>query len=166
MGYWTIAYGVTLHAEPEVYNKLKAKVPLTEKEGAIASYELKNQKYAPQILDVCKELGVSKQCQFDALVSFSFNLGFGVLNDRGSAIYKAIKKNINDRDGITKAFGLYVNAGDPPKPVDGLIRRRKEEANMFFGEYPKPASILIRNEKGYTGIVTENGGNGWLPDKC
>ena len=166
-GKWTIGYGVTLHAEPDVYNKLKAKEPLFEKEASMVSYELKTKRYGKPILNACKELGINKQCQFDALLSFSYNLGIGVITNRDSSIYKAIKKNINDRDGITKAFGLYVNAGNPPKPAQGLIDRRKAEANIFFGEYPKPRDILRINQKGkYEGTVTENKGNGWLPDSC
>ena len=164
IGKWTIGYGVTKHAEPDVYNKLKAKEPLFEKEAAISSYELKANRYGKPILNACKELGITKQCQFDALLSFSYNLGIGVINNRDSSIYKAIKKNINDREGITRAFGLYINAGDPPKPAQGLIDRRRDEANIFFGEYPKPRPILTINQKGQYGSALPD--DGWLPSDC
>ena len=140
--------------------------PVPEKDGAMVSYNLKTERYGKKIVDVCKELGVTKQYQFDALCSFSYNLGVGVINDRGSAIYKAIKKNINDVDGITKAFGLYINSGNPPKPTQGLIDRRKDEARMFFGNTVKVRPILTVNKNGSYGTpITENNGNGWLPEE-
>lgn len=131
----------------------------------MSSYILKTERYGKPILNVCKELGITKQYQFDALVSFSYNLGPGIITDRSSAIYKAIKKDIKDRAGITKAFGLYINAGGKPQP--GLIARRKDEADMFFGDEPNPRGILtIRKDGSYGPVLTEKNGNGWLPADC
>ena len=164
-GYRTICYGVTYHGEQDIFNMLKQLEPVPEKTGATLSYELKNQRYGEKILPTCKELGISKQYQFDALVSFSYNLGIGVIMDKQSSIYKAIKKNINDKEGITKAFGEYIHAGGKPEP--GLIARRKDEADMFFGEKVKNRPITtIRSDGSYGPPLKDNNGNGWLPYKC
>ncbi len=67
------------------------------------------------------------QNQFDALVSFAFNLGTGAL--AGSTLYKKIKINTKDKS-ITDEFNKWVNAGGVKLP--GLIRRRKAEAELYF----------------------------------
>ena len=70
---------------------------------------------------------VLNQNQFDALVSFAFNLGTGAL--AGSTLCKKIKVNPNDKT-IEAEFNKWVNAGG--KKLPGLIRRRKAEAVLYF----------------------------------
>ena len=67
------------------------------------------------------------QNQFDALVSFVFNLGIG--NFARSTLLRKIKSNPND-PAIRKEFERWVYAGG--KILTGLIKRRKEEANLYF----------------------------------
>jgi len=67
------------------------------------------------------------QNQFDALVSLAYNIGVG--NLKSSTLLK--KVNINTKDlAIQKEFMKWVNAGG--KKLDGLIKRRTEEANLYF----------------------------------
>lgn len=68
------------------------------------------------------------QNQFDALVSFAFNVGIGGL--QGSTLLKRINKNPNDVKGITEAFLMWVYAGG--NVVNGLVNRRKKEINLYF----------------------------------
>jgi lysozyme len=68
-----------------------------------------------------------KQNQFDALVSFAFNLGTGALAK--STLFKKVKLNPNDPT-IEIEFNKWVNAGG--KKLPGLIRRRKAEAKLYF----------------------------------
>ena len=161
LGYWTIAYGVTKHGEPDIYAKLEAMQPVPEEEGAKITYELKKKNYGDKILQTCHELGITKQCQFDALMAFSFNLGTGVINDSNSKLHKAIKKDISDEAAIREAFVAYRNPGSNVE--EGLKARRNEECDIFFGRYPEPRKIRIIGGKGY---VEENNGNGWLPTGC
>lgn len=76
------------------------------------------------------------QNQFDALVSFSYNLGIGALG--ASTLLKVINGSKNqagllrNRKAIRAEFDKWVNAGVPPKPLPGLVRRRKAEADLFF----------------------------------
>lgn len=67
------------------------------------------------------------QNQFDALVSFVFNVGAG--NFRSSTLLKRLKANPNDPD-IANQFKRWVY-GDG-KVLPGLVRRRNEEAKLYF----------------------------------
>jgi lysozyme len=67
------------------------------------------------------------QSQFDALVSFAYNLGSGAL--KSSTLLK--KVNINPNDPTIQAeFEKWVYAGNVK--LQGLIRRRKAEAFLYF----------------------------------
>lgn len=67
------------------------------------------------------------QNQFDALVSFVFNLGVG--NFARSTLLRKIKSNPKDPT-IRKEFERWIYAGG--KVLNGLVRRRKEEADLYF----------------------------------
>ena len=68
------------------------------------------------------------QNEFDALVSWIFNLGAGAF--KGSTMYKKIIARASDTE-ITDQMVKWHNAGG--KPLLGLKRRRCAEANMFLG---------------------------------
>ena len=70
------------------------------------------------------------QSQFDATVSFSFNLGLGVL--QRSTLRQ--KLNRGDYDGASKEFLKYTRAGG--KVLKGLVRRRQAEYNLFNRHSP------------------------------
>ena len=70
------------------------------------------------------------QSQFDSLVSFSFNLGLGVL--QRSTLRQ--KLNRGDYDGASKEFLRYTRAGG--KVLKGLVRRRQAEYNLFTHHSP------------------------------
>lgn len=63
------------------------------------------------------------QNQFDALVSFNFNLGCGA----GANIAENL--NRNDFKGATERMKLYVKAGGVT--LEGLVRRRNAEVALF-----------------------------------
>ena len=67
------------------------------------------------------------QGQFDALVSFAFNVGIGRLNR--SALLKVIR-NGGSKAQITREFKRWVFAGGHRMP--GLVKRREWEAKRFF----------------------------------
>lgn len=67
------------------------------------------------------------QCQFDALVSFAYNLGLGALQK--STLLKRVNMNPCDED-IKYQFSRWTKAGG--KTLQGLVKRRKEEANLYF----------------------------------
>ena len=67
------------------------------------------------------------QGQFDALVSFVFNLGIGRL--QGSTLLKVIREG-GSRHRIRQEFKRWVYAGG--KKLRGLEHRREWEAKRFF----------------------------------
>ena len=67
------------------------------------------------------------QSQFDALVSFAYNLGAGAL--KSSTLLKKVNVNPNDTT-IQAEFEKWVYAGNVKLP--GLIRRRKAEAFLYY----------------------------------
>ena len=72
-------------------------------------------------------LGDFNQPQFDALVSFAYNLGFYKL--KTSTLMKKIQEDANMR-AIKQEFNKWVYAGGQRQK--GLERRRAWEAKRFF----------------------------------
>lgn len=75
------------------------------------------------------KLGINfRQEQFDALVSWLFNLGVG--NFKKSNLLKRIQADTSD-EAIAAEFIKWIYAGKTP--LEGLKKRRVAEANMFVG---------------------------------
>ena len=75
------------------------------------------------------DIGINfRQEQFDALVSWIFNLGVG--NFQHSTLFKKICTDASNWE-ITEQIVKWVNSDG--KPLLGLKRRRVAEANMFLG---------------------------------
>lgn len=114
-GVWTIGYGSTGGVRPvDVITEAQAEAKLRE-DIRTAEREVNRHK-----------LGIN-QNQFDALVSFTFNVGSG--NFRSSTLLKRIKENQNHPD-IKNQFNRWVYGGG--KRLDGLVKRRAEEAKLYF----------------------------------
>lgn len=73
------------------------------------------------------------QCQYDALVSFAYNVGTGALS--GSTLLKRVKNNPFDPT-IHDAFMMWVKYTDRKtglkKTAKGLVARRKSESWLYF----------------------------------
>ena len=68
------------------------------------------------------------QNQFDALVSFTYNLGCG--NFKSSTLLKYV--NLGNFQAAAAEFHKWNHAGG--KVVDGLTKRRNKEAQLFLKE--------------------------------
>ncbi|SPZ53619.1 Phage-related lysozyme (muraminidase) [Serratia quinivorans] len=66
------------------------------------------------------------QGQFDALVSFAYNLGLRSLST--STLLQ--KLNAGNNQGASDEFGKWVNAGGGKQ--NGLVKRRAEECDLFL----------------------------------
>jgi|TARA_B100001939_G_C16930771_1_gene613832 lysozyme len=116
-GVWTIGYGHTKTAEPGL-------VISQEHADYLLEGELKE--YAEYVNDYVKvELN---QSQFDALVSWTFNLG--PTNLSSSTLLKRI--NAEDFADVPHQIKRWNKAGG--KVLEGLIRRREAEALLFEGK--------------------------------
>ena len=112
---WTIGYGHTLNVKSTDVITLDEAESFLRQDVEFAEKEVNRH-----------NLNIN-QNQFDALVSFVFNLGVG--NFARSTLLRKIKSNANDPT-IRKEFERWVYAGG--KVLNGLVRRRKEEADLYF----------------------------------
>lgn len=71
-----------------------------------------------------------EQCQFDALASWTFNLGAGSLS--GSTMLKRL--NEGDKDSAADEMLKWTRVGG--RVLQGLVKRRIAERIMFLGGEP------------------------------
>lgn len=117
VGVWTIGYGHTLGVtEGDSITKGRA-LELLYKDVARFEATVNREVIVPLT-----------QYQFDALTSFTFNLGGG--NLRESTLLKLL--NQGNYDGAADEFQRWVYAGD--EKLRGLVRRRKAEEALFRGQ--------------------------------
>lgn len=125
VGIATIGYGFTYYLPGRKKVTMKDK-PLTKVQGDPMLKEILAN-YENDVLRMVKK--PLNQNQFDALVSFTYNLGGE--NFSKSTLLKKVNANPNDPT-IAAEFKKWINAGG--KPLNGLIRRRKAEADLFFSK--------------------------------
>lgn len=73
------------------------------------------------------------QNQFDALISFVYNLGVGAF--KGSTLFRKVQQNPDDNT-IRQEFMKWNKArvGGKLMELKGLTRRRDAEANLYYAE--------------------------------
>jgi phage minor structural protein, N-terminal region len=161
-GYWTIGYGVTYIGEKDIYNQLVSQSPLTEEVAAKTFYSLVNSRYAAKILSTCKSIGLTKQCQFDALISLAYNAGTGTITGTNT-LMTAIRRDPTDEAKIRSIWERFKCTSNGVY-LSGLAALRKQQCNMFFGQEFETRKILQAKVGGGFTYVSSNNGNGWLPD--
>jgi len=118
----TIGYGATFYQNG---TKVTMSDPAITKEQALELLRYHTAHFA-QTVDSYTTDAVNQQ-QFDALVSFAYNLGTGAL--KGSTLLKKVNKNPND-PSIAAEFAKWVNVSG--KVVNGLVKRRAAESALYF----------------------------------
>jgi lysozyme len=129
---WTVGVGHVLYPE-------QGKLKIDERDGfalKIEDFRVFSMEEVDAILrtDLDRfERGVEKFCpvpltqgQFDALVSFSFNVGLGTLQ-RSTLRQKVLR---GDMEGASEELLKYCMAGG--KVLRGLLNRRKDEQVVFL----------------------------------
>lgn len=118
----TIGYGNTYYADGKRVTLLDKQIT---KQEAFELFKSIADKFAKRVDNVVKvDL---TQNQFNALVSFAYNVGMG--NFTSSTLLK--KVNINPKDeSIRNEFMKWNKAAG--KVLNGLTKRRNEEANLYF----------------------------------
>jgi lysozyme len=116
--FWTVGYGHVIGNGKEVPEKqLYTRGEIDELlRTDLARFEQGVRRYCPVPLT---------QFEFDSLVSFSFNLGLGVLQ-RSTLRRKLLRQ---DRQAAAKEILKYNKAGG--QVLKGLTRRREAEYRMF-----------------------------------
>lgn len=130
---WTIGVGSAMYHE-QLRMKLadRDSFKLKPEDDRVWSDEEINELFRKDILrfenGVCRMLPnvPLKQNQFDALVSFSFNLGLGTL--QRSTVRSALLRG--DEETAIDSLLKYCRAGG--KILKGLQLRRAAEADLFF----------------------------------
>lgn len=129
VGIWTIGYGHTKNVKEGLeISKEEAELLL---KSDIATFE-------NAVNKKCEHLNLT-QCEFDALVSFTFNCGSANLT-------KLIKNRTKTQ--IADALLLYNKAGG--KELAGLTKRRKAERDLYLS-----VPIVVVNDKDITHIVVK-----------
>ena len=130
---WTIGVGHVLYPD-------QAKLPIDQRDR-VQLGDGDNRVFSAQEIHAILrhdldrfERGVERFCpvaltqgQFDALVSFSFNVGLGTLQ-RSTLRQKILR---GDMEGAAEEFLKYCMAGG--KILKGLQNRRKDERALFIG---------------------------------
>lgn len=122
-GVWTIGYGNTFYADG---TPVKPGDTITKSEAEKLFSEVLGQ-FASDVADAVR-VEVNK-CQFDALVSFTYNVGIG--NLKKSTLLKKVNADPED-ESIRTEFNKWNKSGG--KTLPGLIKRRKDEADYYFGK--------------------------------
>lgn len=132
-GLWTVGVGHVLYTS-------QARLPVAQrgsvslriedfrifsKEEIDAILAADLQRFERGVLRYCP--AIATQGQFDALVSFSFNVGLGTL--QRSTLRQ--KHNRGDYDGAADEFLKYTIGGG--KVLKGLVNRRKDERAIYLG---------------------------------
>lgn len=118
----TIGYGSTYYPDGK---RVKMTDPAIDKVAAETLLYLTLKKFEDCILNAVKSN--INQNQFDALVSFTYNLGCGNLNK--STLLKKVNANPCDAT-ISNEFAKWDKAGG--KRLNGLTKRRNDEAALYF----------------------------------
>jgi len=122
-GVWTIGYGNTFYTDG---TPVKEGDTITKVEAEKLFSEVLDQ-FAGDVADAVRvELN---KCQFDALVSFTYNVGIG--NLKRSTLLKKVNADPKD-ESIRTEFNKWNKSGG--KTLPGLIKRRKDEADYYFGK--------------------------------
>jgi lysozyme len=118
----TIGYGATFY--PGGKKVTMADAAITEEQAVelLANMLVSFEKYVDSYC-----VDTITQNQFDALVSFAYNLG--PANLKSSTLLKKVNANPND-ESIKLEFLKWVKAGG--KTLKGLVRRREAESELYF----------------------------------
>lgn len=148
VGVWTIGYGTTNSDFEITLTRIKRGLIISQ---AIADKWLLKSikaKYEPKVNKYQKIYNFN-QNEYDALVSFCYNIG---------SIDQLTKNGTRTKEQIKEHWLAYCNAGG--KQVQGLLNRRKDELNLFnTGSSEKPKNE-VDIEKIARDVIAGKYGNG------
>lgn len=117
----TIGYGTIIYPDGRKVSRSDADIKESQATAYLRSDVSRFESHVKKM--VTSEIN---QHQFDALVSFAYNLGTGAL--KRSTLLKKVNADPND-PSIKDEFLRWVNAGG--KKLKGLVLRREAEAQLY-----------------------------------
>lgn len=129
-GIVTIGYGCTFYPDGR---KVKITDPKITRDYAIEMLKSVARKFEKEVLSLIKK--PVTQNQFNALVSFAYNVGSDIDSDTipeglgDSTLLKLINNNPNDKKIIGEFAKWNKQSG---KVINGLTKRRKIESELYF----------------------------------
>ena len=129
VGVWTIGYGITNSDKSITKTTIKKGLTITKEKAEEWLEECLNRIYAHKIMKYDVRYNWN-QNEFDALVSFAFNLG---------SIDQLTANGSRSKSVISNKLLEYNKAGG--KVYAGLTRRRKAERDLFLTPVPKPEPV-------------------------
>lgn len=118
----TIGYGCTYYPDGKKVSILDKSI---SEEQATQMLILVVDDFALKVSKLLKQK--LSENQFNALVSFTYNVGLGALSK--STLLKKVNINPNDKT-IREEFLKWNKAGG--KVLNGLVKRRLEESDLYF----------------------------------
>ena len=118
----TIGYGATFYTNGKKVTMSDKSITETEAVALLKSMLVSFEKYVDSYC-----VDAINQNQFDALVSFCYNLGPS--NLKSSTLIKKVNANPND-PAIRVEFMKWTKAGG--RTLAGLVKRREAESNLYF----------------------------------
>lgn len=129
-GIWTIGYGHTSGVSPNSFITIQEADEYLHRDVAAIEMQL-------------NKLNLSlRQCQWDAIVSFVFNVGIG--NFKASTLLAKIRINPDD-NSIIDEFLRWVYANG--KVMRGLQKRRLTEMKLYFSDKLKQCCYMMSSNK-------------------
>jgi lysozyme len=116
-GIWTIGYGHTSGVSPNSFITIQEADEYLHRDVATIEMQLNK-------LNL-----ILRQCQWDAIISFVFNVGIG--NFESSTLLAKIRTNPDD-NSIMDEFLRWVYANG--KVMKGLQKRRLAEMKLYFSD--------------------------------
>jgi lysozyme len=137
-GHATIGFGHLIHHGPVTAADRAHWGTISRERGLVLLSE--DARGAAQAVEQHVRVPLSRE-QFDALVSFVFNVGTGAFGS--STLLR--KLNAGDRHGAADEFLRWSRAGGRVLP--GLLSRRRAERALFLSSEASPQAVLTARER-------------------
>lgn len=138
---WTIGIGHTGSVDGV---PIKKGMRITEKKAFDLLHSTLASRYEPAV----NKLGTMNQNQYDALVSFCYNLGPYIFT---GSLLTAIQKR--DWANVANQMLLYNKAGG--KVLNGLVRRREAEAKLLLTPIKEDTYVIKKTKIKINGVTKQ-----------
>ena len=144
-GQWTVGYGTACPSEDRA-RYTKSGITDAEADALMREYVAEFEEDLNRFISAN---GLSlKQCQFDALLSFTYNLGSNWMNN--SSTFRSAVLNKSTGNDFIFAIGRWCTADG--EILSGLVKRRLAEANMYLN-----GAYSVAPPSNYQYVIFETG---------